>query len=274
MAVDDNAHRRAMAEARQAAGQLGIVHNNGAGADHDRVVTGAQGVRALARRRPGDPLTLAGRGSDAAIERSCEFERNKRTPEPQAAEETRIDLGRLLGTEPDLDVEPRRTQPAQSLAGDARIRILKSDHHPPYPGGDQRIDAGRGLAPVTTRLETDMGDGSVSRLPRPAKRFGLAMRSPTGLGPAPSDDPAVVYDDTTDRGVRPDGAEPATGERQRCSHRVEIEVSIAGRTCTGLNRHPRRSVRRSPRNPWPRGSCGRPRRNGYRQPDRGSPTPP
>src|SRR6516164_5320510 len=157
MAVDDYPHWRAVAEPGQAAGQLRIVRNNGTGADHDRVVTGSQGVRAVARRRSGDPLTLAGRDSDAAVERSCEFERDKGTPEPQAAEETRIDLGRLLGTEPDLDVEPRRTQPAQSLAGDARIRIFKSDHRPPYPAGDQCIDAGRGLAPVTTRLETDMG---------------------------------------------------------------------------------------------------------------------
>jgi len=192
MAVDDNPHRRTVAEPGQAAGQLGIVRNNSAGADHDRVVTGAQGVRSLARRRSGDPLTLAARGSDAAIERSCEFERDKRTPEPQPAQEASIELGRLLGTEPDIDVKPRRTQPAQSLAGDARIRILEGYDHPPYPGGYQCIDAGRGLAPVTTRLETDMSDGSASCFPRPAKRLGLAMRSPAGLGPPTSHDPAIV----------------------------------------------------------------------------------
>ncbi len=49
MAVNDDTHRRAVVEPRQTARQLGIVRNNGAGADHDRVVTGAQGVRALAR---------------------------------------------------------------------------------------------------------------------------------------------------------------------------------------------------------------------------------
>src|SRR5271169_1097307 len=111
MAVNYDPHRRAMVEPGQAAGQLRIVGNDSTGADHDRVVTGAQGVRALARRRSGDPLTLATRGGDAAIERSSEFEGDEGTPEPQAAQETRVDLGRLLCAEPGLDVEARCAQP-------------------------------------------------------------------------------------------------------------------------------------------------------------------
>ena len=71
-----------MVEPRQATGQLGIVNNGGAGADHDRIMAGAQGVRALARRRSADPLALAARGGDAAVERSSEFEGDQRAPEP------------------------------------------------------------------------------------------------------------------------------------------------------------------------------------------------
>ncbi len=127
---------------------------------------------------------------------------------------------------------PGRAQPPEALAGDTRIGILEGDDHSPHAGGDQRIDAGRSPAPVATGFETDIGDGAASRFARPAKRLGLAMRPAAGLGPAASDDPAVLYDDTTDRRVRPDGAEPATSKRQRRAHRVEVEASIAGR-----NRH-------------------------------------
>src|SRR5215472_1332713 len=111
-------------------------------------MTGAQGVRALARRRPADPLTLAGRGGEVSIERSCEFEGDQRAPEAQPAEETGVDLGRLLGTEPDLDLEPGRAQAAQPLAGDARIRVLERHDHAPHTGGNQGIDAGRRTTPM------------------------------------------------------------------------------------------------------------------------------
>src|SRR5262249_59435693 len=82
--------------------------------------------------------------------------------------------------------------------------------------------AGRSPAPMATGFETDIGVGATSRFARPPKRLGFAMWSAAGLGPPASGDPAVFYDDTTDCGIRPDGAEPATSKCQRRPHRVEI----------------------------------------------------
>src|SRR6516162_5368499 len=222
MAVDDDPHRRAMVEPRQATGKLGIVRDGGAGTDHDRVMAGAQRVRTLTRRRSADPLAFAARRGDAAIERSGEFEGDQRTPEPQAAQETGIDLCRLLGTEPDLDVETGSAQPAQPLAGHARIGILERNDYSPDAGGDQRIDTGWGTTPMTAGFEADIGGCSASGLPRPAQRLGLAMRSPAGLGPTPSGDAPLFDDDAANGRVRPDGTEPATGKRQGRAHRTEI----------------------------------------------------
>jgi len=57
--VERDPHRRTAAEPRQAAGQLRVVGNDGAGADQDRVVRRAQQMGALARRKPGDPAAFA-----------------------------------------------------------------------------------------------------------------------------------------------------------------------------------------------------------------------
>ena len=50
-------------------GQAGIVDRDGADADHDRVVAGAQPVREPQRGVAADPLGVAGAGGDAAIQR-------------------------------------------------------------------------------------------------------------------------------------------------------------------------------------------------------------
>src|SRR5215467_6119552 len=96
---------------------------------------------ALACGRAGDPLTFAACGSDAAIERSSEFEGNQWPPEAQPAEEAGVYLSRLLCAEPDLDIEPRRTQLLQPLACHARIWILKRNDHSLHARSDQSVDA-------------------------------------------------------------------------------------------------------------------------------------
>ena len=103
--------------------------------------------------------------------------------------------------------------------GDARVGVLEGDDDPPHPGGDQRIDAGRGLAPMAARFETDIGGGAASGFAGPAQRLGLAMRPPARLRPAAPDDPPLIDDDAADRRVRPDRAEPAARQRQRRPHR-------------------------------------------------------
>ena len=79
---------------------------------------------AFTRWRPCDPLTFAVAGRDAAVKRSGQLQSDQRSAEPKSREKTGIDLGGLLGTEPGLDSEPRRTQLAKALAGNPRVGIL------------------------------------------------------------------------------------------------------------------------------------------------------
>ena len=66
--VEHDPHRRTLAETGEAAGQLRIVGQHGAGADQDRVMRRAQQMGVLAGRRAGDPAAFAGSGGDAAVE--------------------------------------------------------------------------------------------------------------------------------------------------------------------------------------------------------------
>ena len=75
LAVEHDADRRALVEARQAAGQLRIVGQHRADADQDRVVRGAQQLAVGARGLAGDPAALAARGRDAPVQRGRELQR-------------------------------------------------------------------------------------------------------------------------------------------------------------------------------------------------------
>ena len=186
-AVDDDPHRRAMGEPGQPAGQLRIVGKNGAGADHDRVVAGAQGVRPVARRRAGDPLALAAGKRDAAVERGGKLERHERPAMPQPRQKAGVDLGGLLRAKPGFDRDAGRAQRGNSVAADPRVGVFEGDDDALDASLDQRIGAGRGLAPVAAGFETDIGGSTARRTAGPAQRLGLAMRPAARLGPAATD---------------------------------------------------------------------------------------
>ena len=63
---------------RKAHGQFGIVGQHGLDADQDGVVAGAQAVALLTRFGTCDPLALAGRRGDAAVERRRQFKGDTR----------------------------------------------------------------------------------------------------------------------------------------------------------------------------------------------------
>src|SRR5260370_1183934 len=63
-------------------------------------------------------------------------------------------------------VAPPSTSLAQlrdALAGDAGVGILDRQDDAANVGGDQRIGAGRRLAPMAARLEADIGGGAARR---------------------------------------------------------------------------------------------------------------
>ena len=92
-----------VAKSRQPAGEVGIVGRHRAGADQDRVMRGAQAMAVGARRLAGDPLALARRGGDAAVERGRDLEVKERPALPHAQQEAGVDLGRLGRALADLD---------------------------------------------------------------------------------------------------------------------------------------------------------------------------
>ena len=67
-AVQDDAHWGAPLQTRQPAGQLRVVGQSGAAADHDRVVGRTQMMGALPRFLAGDPAARPGARRDAAIQ--------------------------------------------------------------------------------------------------------------------------------------------------------------------------------------------------------------
>ena len=78
-AVEYDAHRRAIGQARQAAGEIGVVRQHRAGAHYDRIVPRPQGVALSARRFTRDPFGLAGAGGNAAIQGTGNLQRHQRT---------------------------------------------------------------------------------------------------------------------------------------------------------------------------------------------------
>ena len=226
MPVEDDPHRRPAAEPRQTAGQLRVVGEDGPGTDHDRVVDSAQPMPPLARRRPGDPLAFAAAGGNPTVERGCELQGDERPAEGETGKEAGIDLGRLLGAEPGIDREPRRKQPGDPVAGDARIGVFERDDYPSHPGIDQCVGTRRSLTPMAAGFEAHIGGSAARRAAGPAQRFGFGMRPAAGLGPAAADDPALADDDATDRRVRPDRAESPPGQRQRQRHPATVIASI------------------------------------------------
>ena len=117
MAVGHDAHDRRRPEAGDAAGQVRIVGQDGADADHHRVVPAAQGVGQAARRRAGDPLALAGMRGDAAVQRGGQLQRDHRAAERDAVVEAgqRFERPRLPAR-PVFDLDAGGAQLRQSLA--------------------------------------------------------------------------------------------------------------------------------------------------------------
>ena len=84
----------------------------------------AQQMRALARRRAGDPAAFARSGRDPPVERGRQLQRDERPAGSHALEEPGIDLGRLVGAQPAFDGDPGLAQPRETAAGDPRVRVL------------------------------------------------------------------------------------------------------------------------------------------------------
>ena len=139
---------------------------------------------------------------------------------------------------------PARAQPGDALAGDARIGIL--ERRPPTrgdAGGDQRVGAGRGLAPMAAGLEGDIGGGAARRGPaRRSASVSPCGRPPGWVQPRPTTrprDPARTRprDPSLDRETQPTAGLGQTVPSPRRASASAARIS-AGRRC---DRRPRAS---------------------------------
>ncbi len=98
-----------------------------------------------------------------------------------------------------------------------------------------------------------------------AQGLGLGVGAAARLGPAAAHHAAVAHQHATDGRIGPHGAQPTPRQGQGCAHVMDV-VGVSRR------RHP--VFPRSPRSPWPRGSCDRPKRSARRPPGPGRPGSP
>ena len=157
MRVGDDADDGGGAEAGDAAGEVGVVGEHGADADHDRVVPAAQGVGHAARGLGGDPAAFAAMRGDAAVERGGELQRHQRAALCQTQDEAGGDLGGLVLQHALLHGDAGGAQAGEPGAVHARIGVAQGDDDAGDAGLDQRVGAGRGAAPVGAGFEGDVG---------------------------------------------------------------------------------------------------------------------
>jgi hypothetical protein len=83
------------------------------------------------------------------------------------------------------------------------------------PRRDQRAAAGRRLAGVVAGLQCHVNRRAARRIAGLIQRHALRMGPPAILRPAAPDHAALLHDDASHSGVRPDPAQPAPPQRRR-----------------------------------------------------------
>ena len=126
------------------------------------------------------------------------------------------------GAEPDLDRDAGGAQPGVALPGDFWIRILDRRCDARDARRDDGIGAGRRLAEMRARLQRHVERGAAGGFARAHKRLRLGMGTAAWLGPAATDDDAVLDHDRADGGIWPGAALPAPAERQRKLHEAPV----------------------------------------------------
>ncbi len=189
-------------------GEARIVGDERAGADQDGVLFAAEKVDVVARPGRGDPFRVARTAGDLPVEAERRLDRDERDLADDVLGEGLVQGRVPLREQADRDVEAGLFEPADALRVDERIGVEGRNDHPPEPGGEDRVDARRGPAPVDAGLQSQVQRRPLGALSGQAQgqdlRVGLA-RSPVVA--VPGEDP-VADDDGADEGI---GARPPPG---------------------------------------------------------------
>src|SRR4051812_36373441 len=190
--VEHHAARLAM-HAIDARGQLRVVGQRRSDADRDRVDRRAPAVREPAAVLARDPLRVARRGRDLAVERHRGLEQHPRPPGPRVLAERLVAeprAGRQL-TVGDDDLDALVAQDPEAAARGLLGRVVGGDDDARDPRLEDRVRARRRPPVGAARLERDVqrraaGVGGAARVEARAPGVRRALRGETPRpGPSP-----------------------------------------------------------------------------------------
>jgi hypothetical protein len=237
--VEHDAQRLALGEGvPDPDGQLRVVGEDGATADHDRVDGVADQMDVGPRGCRRDPARGVVGGRDASVQRGGVLPRDVRTaisdgvqpwPQRSALGRVRFDIGH------DLDAGP--AQPLGTSAG-LGVRIVDGVDDLGDAGFDERVRARAGAADVRAGLERDDRRTAARRFAGVAQCRDLGMRTTGRGGCTLAGEMALrVQDHRTDGRVRAGPAANRLGQSQRAVHRRLLGLAdlhqpfIAPRAC-------------------------------------------
>ena len=235
MGVADNAN--GVSPVFHAAGQEGIIRQNGAHTHHDA----PEPVPLLLNMAPGrlsrDPLGRTREGRDLAVHRHGVFHGNEGPPGGDVVEKDLVQRVTFLPQNVFRYLHAVRPQDRHALSCHQRIWVGGADHHPADAGCQDRIHAGRLLSVVAAGLQRHIHGGSGGVSVAGCQRIPLRVGFPVPLMPALSDNCAVLYDHGAHHGIRRRPALSPFRQRQGQTHIFHI-VHIV----TSKRKSPERTV--------------------------------
>ena len=195
-----------------------IVRQDRTDAGQDRAGTSAQPLHVAARFRARNPLALAARHRNRAVDTGRDLEPHVGPAPGHAADETLVQCDGQVFHESDLRRNPGLLEFCESATINLPERIPHGRHHAGHTGIDERVHAGRCFAVMRTRLEGDIGCRPSSKFAGFAKRVDFGVRLTGRLVPAFADDLVVRGNDTTDHRVGMCGIAATRRELQRTRH--------------------------------------------------------
>src|ERR1044072_1258162 len=216
-----------------ARGEQGVVGENGADADRDRIGFGAPTVDQRAAALTGDPGRVAWGGRGLTIEGHRQLQRHQRRAGAGVLAEGLVEQprrGRLLAGG-ELDLHPPVAQDSGAASRRLLARVLGRDHDPPDPGLEDRLSAGRLPTLVRAGLQRH-----VHRRPRRilAPLPAIPQRRPLGMQPTKlcmkplADHDPIPNDNRSNKRIGTNPPAPALSELERPSQVDAVRIGKRG----------------------------------------------
>ncbi len=206
-----------------AGGEGGVVGEDCAGADDDRVSLRATAMDVSARSGPRDPLARAVRGCGASVEALRPFHGDVRATEAQGGQPSADERARGIRLLTGLDADSRIAEPLGASTGDGS-RVVEREDDAGDTGLDECDGARAGAAGVVAGLEgDDRGRAACGTGGELGEGVDLGVRSPGTTMPSFGEDVAGGgEDDGADLRVHAARAEGC--EFERTTHRPALRL--------------------------------------------------